>query len=76
MRLKSHSLMLGYREFQAWLRRQDGKVVVVLEELGPIQVVDYIKNGFSVKEATEEEMHALVKAGYESSRLLLRNYKL
>ena len=76
MRLKSHSLMLGDREFQASIRVRDGKPLVVLDQIGPLLPSDYIKNGFSVKNATRTEIEALINGGYESRRLLLRHYHL
>ncbi len=76
MRIKSHSLMLGYREFQATLRMRDGKPLLVLDQIGPLTASDYIKNGFTVKEATRSEIQGLIDGGYESRRLLLRHYQL
>lgn len=76
MRLKSHSLMLGYREFEGSIRMRGGRPTLVLDQLGPLQVSDYIKNGFTVKSATKAEIRALIEGGYESRRLLLRHYQL
>ncbi|MCR9142034.1 MAG: hypothetical protein NXI24_07265 [bacterium] len=76
MRVKSHSLMLGYREFEASIRMRGGKPTVVLEQIGPLTASDYIKNGFSVKSATKAEIKGLIDGGYESRRLLLRHYQL
>ncbi|MBX7058086.1 MAG: hypothetical protein K1X75_08455 [Leptospirales bacterium] len=72
MIVKSHSLMLGYRQFDAQFRRHNGKLVLSVEDIGPISPSDYIKNGFRVLRASTEELQALVQGGYESRTALLR----
>ncbi len=72
MILKSHSLMLGYRQFEASFQRREGKLHLNIEGIGPLSPSDYIKNGFRVLRASTEELQALVQGGYESRATLLR----
>jgi hypothetical protein len=72
MRLKSHSLMLGYREWDASMVKNGADWRLVLESIGPVGPVDYMKNGFRIVEASREEIEALIAGGYENRRALLR----
>lgn len=74
MKLKSHSLMLGYREWEGKLERRGKNIVLVLQGLGAISPTDYMKNGFRVLDGRRNELEGLVEGGYESRRALLRLY--
>jgi len=74
MKLKSHSLMLGYKEWEARMQRRGRDMVLVIDGLGAISPTDYMKNGFKVQEARREELEQLVEGGYESRRAILRLY--
>ena len=57
--------MLGYREYNARLERgQDGRAQLVVEDIGPLSALEYIKHGFKILEATEREVDLLRKAEY------------
>lgn len=72
MKFKSHSLILGYREFTGKLSRQSGENILILEGKGAILPIDYKKNGFMVLEASRAELESLVEAEYESRTTLLK----
>ncbi len=65
MKVKSHSLMLGYREYAAAVERgPDGRALLIVDGLGPVSSLEYIKHGFKVLEASPREIALLQQAEY------------
>lgn len=65
MKIKSHSLMLGYREYTARVGRgPDGRALLMVDDIGPLPALDYIKHGFKIVEASEREIGLLRQAEY------------
>ncbi len=76
MVVKSYSLLLGYRQYQALLRRQGKRLILVVNGIGPLSPGNYIKNGFRVIKASRLELQGLVEGGYERPRAFLRYYDI
>lgn len=76
MIIKSHSIMLGYRQYEALLRWEGKRLVLMVSGIGPISPDNYIKNGFRVIKASRRELQGLVASGYESSSAFLRHYNI
>ena len=75
MRIKACSLFMGYREYEASLVQNfKGKCFVYVEGIGQLSPMEYVRHGFRVMQAKTSELEALVAAGYESRRLLMRFY--
>ena len=55
---------LGFREFRAKLIKEEGQIVLYLEDFGKLLPLDYIKQGFRVMEASPSELQAMDIAGY------------
>lgn len=64
MIVKMHSLHYGYKELQANLERHNGQVVLVVDGIGMVSPLEFIKQGFSVKMASPQEVSLLQQAGY------------
>lgn len=77
MDLRCHSLMMGYKTLTGKIMKHGNHQVLFVPELGRVVYQDeYIQNGFHITDANRQEQHAMIKAGYENSRLLLRFYEL
>lgn len=76
MRIKSHSIMIGYNQYEARLAKNGQDVGIETRELGWITKDDYVRHGFTVEQASRAEIQGLIDAGYENSRILLRHYPL
>jgi hypothetical protein len=55
---------LGFREFTGKLYIDEGQKVLVLDNFGKITPLEYIKQGFRVMEASQEELKSMDIAGY------------
>ncbi|MCB1174968.1 MAG: hypothetical protein KDK39_15455 [Leptospiraceae bacterium] len=78
MEVRSHSMMFGYRNMDAKMvqRRPGATPELFLPGIGrTISVDEYIQNGFHIVDASVKELEAMVSAGYESRRILLRFYE-
>ena len=64
MRVKSHSMMLGYREFEARIKPSK-PVQLELEGHGDLSHLEYIKHGFKIVHASDQEMAILKEAGFK-----------
>ena len=65
MKVKIHSIMLGYKEAEARIEKdQKGKPVLVVDGVGPVSSLEYIKQGFKMVEASAHEVSVLRSAGY------------
>lgn len=63
MKVKSHSIMIGYQEYEAKMgRAADGRPLLMVDSIGPLTALDYIKHGFMVLDCTPQEK-ALLKQG-------------
>lgn len=57
--------MLGYKEAEARIEKdQKGKPVLVVDGVGPVSSLEYIKQGFKMVEASAHEVSVLRAAGY------------
>ena len=77
MELRCHSLLHGNHHYTGrMVPPRPGKApLLYLEEPGRFVLPDeYIQDGYHVTEANRKEIEALVDAGYESRRLMLRFY--
>lgn len=72
LRLKACSIFLGYREFNASLKRENKRYILQVEEMGDLSPSEYIRHGFRIIKANRKEVEALVDGGYENRRILLR----
>lgn len=68
MKIKSHSLLFGYKVFTAQIGQdKSGNPVLVAEDYGPIPPLDFIKQGFKILEAAPHEIAKLKNLGYPPS---------
>lgn len=67
MIIKSHSIRYGYKELQARLEKHSGQIVLMVDEIGMVSPLEFIKQGLSVKMASPQEMATLKQAGYNVS---------
>ena len=72
MKVKSYSLMLGYKEFDAQLIKKNERFLLKIAELGEIDRQEYIRHGFRVIEAETKELKALVAIGFEKKSIFSR----
>ena len=64
MKVKTFSIMLGYREFDARVRTDVNPAMLELDGYGPLPPLDFIKHGVKILEAKEAELRILKQAGY------------
>jgi len=64
MKIKSYSMFMGIRDYNARLVQVENHHVLELEGHGQISPLDYIKQGCRVIEATPDELRKLKQAGY------------
>jgi hypothetical protein len=64
MKVKAHSLMIGYKEFEGKIDKRTSPPVLTLNDLGPVSPLEFIKQGFKLLEATPQEVAALKGLGY------------
>ena len=64
MVIKTHSIMYGYKELQGRLEKHAGQPLLVVDELGPVTPLEFIKQGLSIKLASPQELAMLKAAGY------------
>lgn len=65
MKVKIHSIMLGYKEAEARIEKDaKGRPVLVVDGVGPVSSLEYIKQGFKLVEASTHELGVLREAGY------------
>ena len=68
MIVKSHSMFLGYKEYQAHFVTEEssGAIMLELQGYGVISPLQFIKHGFTVELATAEEHSMLIQHGYDT----------
>ena len=65
MKVKIHSIMLGYKEAEARIEKDaKGRPVLMVEGVGPVSSLEYIKQGFKMVQASAQELSVLRAAGY------------
>ncbi|HBS07065.1 MAG TPA: hypothetical protein DEA96_18985 [Leptospiraceae bacterium] len=64
MIIKSHSIRYGYKELQGRLEKHSGQAMLVVDEIGMVTPLEFIKQGLSIKLASPQEMAMLKQAGY------------
>ncbi len=72
MKIKSYSLLLGYKEFDAHLIKKNEEILLKVAGLGGIDRQEYIRHGFRVIEAETKELRILVAAGFEKKSIFSR----
>lgn len=65
MIVKMHSMMLGYKEFSGKVENHGGKPVLIVDSIGYISPLEFIRQGCSLKLATDSEIRALKQGGYK-----------
>lgn len=72
MKVKIHSIMLGYREADAHIEKDaKGRPVLVVDGVGQVSSLEYIKQGLKVVQASAHEIGVLRSAGYPMRNELL-----
>lgn len=72
MKIKIYSLHLGYREADAKIEKDaKGRHVLVVDGVGPVSALDYIKQGMKLLSASEHEVTILKQAGYPMKNELI-----
>lgn len=56
--------MIGYKEYNAEIKKYKGKAVLVVDEYGIVHPLQYTKEGFSIVRASDREKRILKEAGY------------
>ncbi len=65
MKVKIYSMLLGYREAEARVDKDaKGRTVLVVDGVGEVSALEYIKQGLKLIQASEHEVQTLRAAGY------------
>jgi len=65
VKVKLHSIRFGYREAVAKIDKDEkGRIILVVDGVGPISALEYIKQGLKLVEASDGEVSILRSAGY------------
>ena len=69
MKLKSYSIMLGYKEYNAKImQNHEKKIILYIDGIGPISPANYVKNAFKPTDITSRELDLLIHGGYENQQ--------
>lgn len=65
MIIKMYSLLYGYKKLKGKVIIESGKPVLIVDELGYVSPLEFIKQGMKIEMISEHEKELLKKGGYK-----------